>query len=134
MADQDKGRDLASEGEERGRSTRMGGASPLNDVDRMALDGGKSEWQEASAPAANDPLSADELDGLGLVGGSSLRDDALPGVSDPIRDGSGAPKERPTGEIGGGRRNPPLVADAETGDGGLGASGGAAGGEVGEKR
>jgi len=128
MADQNKERDLASEGEGRGRSTRLGGASPLNDVDRMALEGDRSEWQEASAPAANDPLSADELNGLSLLGGSSLRDDALPGVSDPFRDGSGAPKERATGEIAGGRKNPPPMDDADTSDGGLSASGGVAGG------
>jgi hypothetical protein len=131
MARKRKRRDLGTEAEERGRSTRRGGASPLTDVDRMALDGPKSKWVESTSPAAGDPLSEDELDGLTLLGHSSLRDDAVPGVSDPIRDGSGGPKERPTGEIVGGRKNPPLVDDAGTGDGGLSASGGLAGGERG---
>ena len=94
---------------------RTDGPSYISDVDRMAMEGGKTEWQEASAPAAGDPVSADELQGLSLLGGSSVRDDAIPGVSDPIRDGSGGPQERPDPADAiapGPRRNPPLVADA----------------------
>jgi hypothetical protein len=128
VADRGEGRNLGSEAEERGRSTRQGGASPLSDDDRRALEGGKSEWQERTAPAANDPLGEDELNGLNLVGGSSIRDGALGGVSDPIRDGSGAPRERAGDDIAGGRKNPPLMDDAGTGDGGISAAGGAAGG------
>jgi hypothetical protein len=96
---------------------RTDGPSYISDVDREAMSGPRSEWQEKSAPAAGDPVSADELRGLSLLGGSSYRDDALPGVSDPIRDGSGGPQERPGAPVGqpaeGGKRtNPPLVDDA----------------------
>jgi hypothetical protein len=96
---------------------RTDGPSYISDVDREAMSAPKSEWQEKSAPAAGDPVSADELRGLSLLGGSSYRDDALPGVSDPIRDGSGGPQERPGAPVGqraeGGRRiNPPEIDDA----------------------
>jgi hypothetical protein len=112
---------------------RTDGPSGLTDVDRDALAGPKSEWQEASAPAAGDPVSEDELRGLSLLGGSSVRGGALPGVSDPVRDGTGGPHERPGEAMGAGgqRRNPPLVEDAGMGDGGISMSGGAAGGERG---
>mgnify|MGYP006951352959 CR=1 FL=1 len=119
--------------EQLGRENRTDGPSPLTDVDRMALGGAKSEWQERSAPAAGDPLSAAELDGLSLLGGSDIREGAIGGVSDPIRDGTGGPRERPDegitpGGKGTQRRNPPLVADAATEDGGISMSGGRAGG------
>lgn len=96
---------------------RTDGPSYISDIDRMAMEGEKSEWQERSAPAAGDPVSEDELRGLSLLGGSSIRDDAIPGVSDPVRDGSGGPHERPGEAVGSGpeRRNPPLVED-ETGE------------------
>jgi len=112
---------------------RTDGPSHLTDVDRMALEGPKSEWQEANAPAAGDPVSEDELRGLSLLGGSSVRDGALPGVSDPMRDGTGGPHERPSDAVGAGprRQNPPLVEDAGMGDGGISMSGGVAGGERG---
>ena len=127
---------VAAEGEpveQLGRENRTDGPSPLTDVDRMALGDAKSEWQERNAPAAGDPLTAAELDGLSLLGGSDIRDGAIAGVSDPIRDGSGGPRERPDegitpGGAGTQRRNPPLVADAATEDGGLSMSGGRAGG------
>jgi len=130
MADRPNEGDMGSEAERRGRSTNLGGASPLNDVDEMALGGEKSEWMEANAPAAGDPMTDVERNGLGIVGGSNVRGDTLPGVSDPIRDGSGTPWERPTGgfNAAGGRRNPPLMDDVATGDGGLSVSGGVAGG------
>ena len=94
---------------------RTDGPSYLSDVDREALSGPKSEWQEASAPAAGDPVSDDELRGLSLLGGSSFRDGALPGVSDPVRDGTGGPHERPDEGVGPGgaqRVNPPLTEDS----------------------
>jgi hypothetical protein len=132
----DRKKKVAAEGEpleQLGRENRTDGPSPLTDVDRMALGDAKSEWQERTAPAAGDPLSAAELDGLSLLGGSDIRDGAIGGVSDPIRDGSGGPRERPDEGIAPGgkgtqRRNPPLVADSATADGGLSASGGVAGG------
>ena len=132
-----RGKKVQAEGEpleQLGRDNRTDGPSPLTDVDRLALGDAKSEWQERSAPAAGDPLTAAELDGLSLLGGSDIRDGAIGGVSDPIRDGSGGPRERPDedivlgGEGGAQRRNPPLLADAATEDGGLSASGGVAGG------
>lgn len=122
---EDKGRGrkkVAAEGEpieQLGRDNRTAGPSPLTDVDRIALGGAKSKWQERTAPAAGDPLSAAELDGLSLLGGSNIRDGAIEGVSDPIRDGSGGPRERPddaavSGGEGTQRRNPPLLADEES--------------------
>ena len=114
------------------RAHVAGGPSPLTDTDRDALAGQKSEWQERNAPAAGDPASQAELDGLSLLGGSSLRDGAIPGVSDPVRDGSGGPRERPDAGIQTagpkGRQNPPLLEDAGMGDGGISVSGGVAGG------
>jgi len=112
---------------------RTDGPSYISDVDRMAMDADKSEWQERSAPAAGDPVSEDELRGLSLLGGSSIRDGAIPGVSDPVRDGTGGPHERPGDAVGSGpaRRNPPLVEDNASEDGGISMSGGVAGGERG---
>jgi hypothetical protein len=115
------------------RSHRSGGPSPLEETDQMAIEGGKSQWQERNAPAASDPVSQAELDGLSLLGGSDPRGDgALGGVSDPVRDGSAGPRERAGEEVklsgAGGRKNPPLMEDAGTGDGGISVSGGVAGG------
>ena len=114
-----------------GRSHVAGGPSPLTDVDEMALHAPKSEWQERTAPAAGDPVSDAEKNGLSILGASTVDDDAHNGVSDAPRDGHAAPIERQTdiqvaGE--GGRRNPPLMADAGMGDGGISVSGGASGG------
>ena len=148
MANNDEQRFGETSGREGGRSkvraegerpeqmigeNRTDGPSYISDVDREAMAGPKSEWQEKSAPAAGAPVSGDELRGLSLLGGSSYRDDALPGVSDPIRDGSGGPQERPGAPVGqraeGGKRtNPPLVEDAGQDDGGITMSGGVAGG------
>jgi hypothetical protein len=103
------------------------------EIDRMATSGGKTAWAQGSDPAAGDPLTEEELKGLTILGGSSLRDDAIAGVSDPVRDGSAAPHERPTADMGAGgpRRNPPLVPDVATEDGGISESGGVAGGDRG---
>jgi len=68
-----------------------GGPSPLTDVDRAALNAPKSRWNESDAPAAGDPVSEEEKRGLSLLGGSTVRDGALGGVSDPVRDGTGGP-------------------------------------------
>ncbi len=97
------------------------------EIDRMALEAPKSEWQERSAPAAGDPVSDEERKGLNVIAQSDPRGDgAIPGVSDPKQDDvpMTPPMDAGTGE----RRNPPLVEDAGFGDGGISASGGAAGG------
>jgi len=71
-----------------------------DEIDRMALEGGKTEWQERSAPAAGDPVSDDERRGLNLLGLNDPRGDgAIEGVSDAT-DSAVAPGEP-------GRRNPP---------------------------
>jgi hypothetical protein len=73
-----------------------------------ALRGAKSRWQESTSPRADDPVSPEEMQGHNLLGNSSLRDNAIPGVSDPARDGHGAPGERPDDLAAGGTRtNPP---------------------------
>ncbi|MDF1504816.1 hypothetical protein [Roseisolibacter sp. H3M3-2] len=57
------------------------------EIDRMAREGGKSEWQERSAPAAGDPVSDDEKRGLNILAQSDPRGDgAIEGVSDPKAD------------------------------------------------
>jgi hypothetical protein len=115
------------------RSHVAGGPSPLNDVDEAALHGSKSKWQEKNAPAAGDPPTRAELDGLSLLGGSDPRGDgSLGGVSDPVRDGSAGPREQAGADVKlagpGGRQNPPLMEDAGMGDGGISISGGVSGG------
>ncbi|MGZ8492993.1 MAG: hypothetical protein ACXWZS_12400 [Gemmatirosa sp.] len=98
------------------------------EIDRMALEGEKSPWQERSAPAAGDPVSDDERRGLNILGQSDPRGDgSIAGASDANAGDVGA---APTVEARADnvRRNPPLVEDAGTDDGGLSASGGAAGG------
>jgi hypothetical protein len=90
---------------------------------------GKSEWMDASDSAAYDPMTEPELEGLSLLGGNSLRDGAIGGVSDPVVDGSAGPNERAgEGVAKGPRRSPEFIPDAGIGDGGLSASGGLAGG------
>src|SRR5688500_7358590 len=122
MANKDEGmRDPKRE--EPSQSRRAGGPSPLDERDEIAMSGHKSSWQEANSPAAGDPMTADEKNGLSLLGGSSVRGDAIAGVSDPVRDGSGAPRDRPDEGIRqggpGGRKSPELVPDAGMGDGGI---------------
>jgi hypothetical protein len=80
--------------------------------------GWKSKWVESTAPAADDPISPEEMQGHNLLGNSSLRGGAIAGVSDPVRDGHGAPGERPDDvKFDGPRRNPPQI-DEVSGDGG----------------
>ena len=100
------------------------------EIDRMALEGGKSEWQERSAPAAGDPVTDAEKKGLNILAQADPRGDgALEGVSARKADDLPNTPALDEGTEGGGqRRNPPLVEDAGTGDGGLSVSGGAAGG------
>lgn len=120
--------------EEMIHENRTDGPSYISDVDRMAMSGDKTEWQEKTAPAAGDPVSGEELRGLTILGGWDLRNGAIEGVSEPIRDGSGGPQERPDADDAiptGGRRNPPLVEDVAVEDGGISMSGGVAGGERG---
>ena len=72
----------------------------------------KSKWVERDAPAANDPVSSVEKHGHNLLGNSSVRGGAIRGVSDPARDGHGAPGERPDDvELAGPRTNPPELDD-----------------------
>ena len=98
------------------------------EIDRMALDGTKTEWQERSAPAASDPVSDAERRGLNVMGQNDPRGDgSINGVSDP-NEGDVAAAGPLNAATGTPRVNPPLVEDAGTGDGGISASGGAAGG------
>lgn len=91
-------------------------------IDEMALHGKKSEWQEPSAPAAGDPVTEEELRGMDLLGRSSVRDGAIPGVSEASAE-SGI--DRPSSvESAGPRVNPPLSDDT----GATGSTGGVAGG------
>jgi hypothetical protein len=80
--------------------------------------GRKSKWVESNAPSADDPISEEEMQGHNLLGNASLRGGALPGVSEPARDGHGAPGERPEDvKWDGPRINPPEL-DAVPGEGG----------------
>ena len=98
------------------------------EIDRMALDGSKSAYQERTAPAASDPVSDDERRGLNVLGQSDPRGDgSINGVSD-ANEGDVAAAAPITAVPGAPRVNPPLIEDAGTGDGGISASGGAAGG------
>jgi hypothetical protein len=81
-------------------------------------EGRKSKWVESYAPAADDPISELEMQAHNLLGNASLRGGALPGVSEPARDGHGAPGERPEDvKWDGPRINPPEL-DAVPGEGG----------------
>ena len=54
-----------------------------DEIDRMAREGGKTEWQERTSPAAGDPVSEDERRGLNVLGLNDPRGDgAIEGVSD----------------------------------------------------
>jgi hypothetical protein len=80
--------------------------------------GWKSKWVESTAPTADDPISPEEMQGHNLLGNASLRGGAIAGVSDPVRDGHGAPGERPDDvKYDGPRLNPPEL-DEVPGDGG----------------
>ena len=83
----------------------------------------KSEWIGSADSGAYDEPTEQELKGLNLLGGTSIRDGAVGGVSDP------APTERPGSSAARGpRRSPEFIPDAGMGDGGLSVSGGIAGG------
>lgn len=105
----------------------MSSENPRND-DR---DTKKSEWLGSTDSAAYDAPTEDEINGLRLLGESAVREGAIDGVSEPVRDGNAAPRQRPDDSMKGGgpRRNPPETDHAGTGDGGITMSGGAAGGE-----
>ena len=98
------------------------------EIDRLALDGSKSAYQERTAPAASDPVSDDERRGLNVMGQSDPRGDgSVNGVSDTNAGDvhAAAPIIAVAGEH---RVSPPLVEDAGMGDGDISVSGGAAGG------
>ena len=98
------------------------------EIDRLALDGTKSAWQERTAPAASDPVSDDERRGLNVMGQSDPRGDgSINGVSD-ANAGDVHAAEPITARQGEQRVSPPLVEDAGMGDGDISVSGGAAGG------
>lgn len=80
--------------------------------------GWKSKWVESTAPAADDPISPEEMQGHNLLGNASLRGGAIAGVSDPVRDGHGAPGERPDDVKYDGPRLNPSELDDVPGDGG----------------
>jgi hypothetical protein len=83
-----------------------------------ARPGWKSKWVESTSPAADDPISPEEMQGHNLLGNASLRGGAIAGVSDPVYDGHGAPGERPDDvKLDGPRFNPPELDDVP-GDGG----------------
>lgn len=96
------------------------------EIDRTALSGPKTEWQEPSEAAAGDPPTADELAGIDLLGRASVRNDAIAGPSEPSAE-SGIDHPEEVSDQDEKRRNPPLEED-ETGPGGISMSGGAAGG------
>lgn len=54
------------------------------EIDRLAREGEKSQWQPSTAPAAGDPLTDDERRGLNVLGQNDPRGNgAINGVSDP---------------------------------------------------
>ena len=58
-------------------------ANDEKENDRAARAGGRSEWQERSAPAAGDPVSDEERKGLNILAQSDPRGDgSIQGVSD----------------------------------------------------
>lgn len=70
------------------------------EIDRLAHDGGKSAWQEASEPAAGDPVGEDERRGLNVLGQSDPRGNgAIAGAADP-NDGD-VPGDMPGGDTPG---------------------------------
>ena len=93
--------------------------------------------QQSNAPSRADQTARiseeEEAAGLSILGASSVRGGAIGGVSDPVRDGRAGPHER-ADDIGQveERTNPPDTPEAGSGDGGLDASGGRAGGAGGD--
>lgn len=99
------------------------------EIDQTLRPGGKSSWAGPTDPAADDPVTREEQIGASLLGANSLRDGAIHGVSEPVRDGRAGPDELPDDRVRATeRRNPPEMESAGTGDGGLSGSGGVAGG------
>ena len=64
------------------------------DGSAKAPGGGRTGWQERTQPQASDAPTEDELRGLSILGGNDVRDGAISGVSEPVRDGSAGPDER----------------------------------------
>jgi hypothetical protein len=80
-----------------------------DEMDRMAREGGKTEWQERSAPAAGDPVSDDERRGLNILAQNDPRGDgSLHGVSEP-NGGDVRATEPVVAPREGERRNPPAI-------------------------
>jgi len=85
--------------------TRAGGDASNDEMVRRAS---KSPWQERSELPAGEPLSREELAGMDLLGRASVRDDAIPGVSEASAE-SGIDRPSPgSGGEGGreGRKRP----------------------------
>ncbi|GLC27870.1 hypothetical protein [Roseisolibacter agri] len=98
------------------------------EIDRGAIEGDRSEWLERSASSAGDPLTDVEKKGLSILAQADPRGDgSIEGVSAP-KEGDVGDNAPIAGSADNVRRNPPLVEDAGLGDGGISASGGAAGG------
>jgi hypothetical protein len=76
--------------------------------DQSAASNEKTEWIGSADSAAYDPPTEEEKRGASILGGSSIRDGAIPGVSDPVRDGRAGPHERADdlSSAQGGRRSP----------------------------
>ena len=92
-------------------------------------DTGKSEWIGRKDSDACDEPTKEELDGLHMSARNSVRDGAVGGASDPVVEGNAAPGERSEAwSARGPREGPEFVPDVATADGGLGVSGGIAGG------
>jgi hypothetical protein len=81
-----------------------------DEIDRMALEGKKSEWMSSTDAAAGDPVTDIEKRGLNIIAQSDPRGDgSIAGVSDPNRGDVGATP--PAGDQTRGARlrtNPPL--------------------------
>ena len=94
------------------------GRDGVSGRDPESRPGWKSKWVESTAPSADEPMSPEEMQGHNLLGNSSLRGGAIAGVSDPVRDGHGAPGERPDDVAPGSRTNPPELEEIP-GEGGV---------------
>ena len=104
-------------------------AKENREIDKAALRGPKSDWQERSESAAGDQMTAAELRGMDLLGRASVRNGAIEGVGEASAE-SGIdrpPSDEELSRRSARRTNPPLSDDA-LGDGGISASGGVAGG------
>jgi hypothetical protein len=85
------------------------GPSPGDEIDEAVIHSRKSDWVERSATAAGEEVTPDELKAFDLLGRSSIRDDAIEGVS-----GSEGVPPSPRGTTPGAtRRNPPLTEQSD---------------------